>query len=123
IREQIKVKDEWHRCYQIWIAIHYSLGIGALIFSTLVASRIGFNDLVISLLAWLVALFTALLTFLTPDKKADRYLRTWSTLNSQITRYNSVETCTLDDVLDAYRRGENIIFETGDERRKGRNTK
>jgi len=123
IREQIKAKDEWRRCHRIWITIHYALGIGALTFSTLVASRIGFNDLGISLLAWLVALFTGLLTFLTPGKKADRYLRAWSTLNSQITRYNSMETYTLDDVLDAYQRGENIIFETSDERRKVRNTK
>jgi hypothetical protein len=72
----------------------------------------------VSLLAWLVATFTGLLTFLTPDKKADKYIRAWSILNSEVTRYNSDE---VDDVLGACQKGERIIFETAsDDRRKSR---
>jgi hypothetical protein len=92
--------------------------------STLVASRpvwLGLNENGVSLLAWLVATFTGLLTFLTPNKKADKYIRAWSILNSEVTRYNSDESCTVDDVLDACQKGERIIFETAsDDRRKSR---
>ena len=47
--------------------MHYAIGIAALILSTLVASKptwIGASGSGISLLAWLVAVFTGLLTFL-----------------------------------------------------------
>jgi hypothetical protein len=122
ISTQFQINDEWRSCYKRWIAVHYTVGIAALILSTLVASRpvwIGFNENGISLLAWLVAVLTGLLTFLTPDKKADKYLRAWSSLNSAITRYNADESYTVNDVLDAYHKGENVIFQTsGNERRR-----
>jgi len=34
-------------------------------------------------------------------------------LNSQITRYNADDTYTVNDVLEACERGENIIFQDG----------
>jgi hypothetical protein len=63
-------------------------------------------------LAWLVALFTGLLTFLTPDKKADRYARASAILNAQITRYNTDLNLAVDEVLEAYTRGQAIIFDS-----------
>src|SRR5438132_461110 len=92
IKAQVQIKEEWRSCYQRWSILHYAIGIAALILSTLVASKptwIGASGSGISLLAWLVAVFTGLLTFLTPDKKADKYLRAWSVLNTEITRYNA----------------------------------
>jgi hypothetical protein len=90
IKDQVKIKDEWRDYYKRWIAIHYMIGVGALILSTLVASKpiwMGASEQWVSLFAWLAAVFTGLLTFLTPEKKAGKYSRAWSALNSEITRY------------------------------------
>lgn len=125
ITDQVQVKDEWQRYYKRWTAIHYAIGVGAVILSTLVASKPTWvsstpsvAEYWISIFAWLAAVFTGLLTFLTPEKKASKYSRAWSTLNSEITRYNADNSYTVDDVLDAYNKGENIIFETSDTGRR-----
>jgi hypothetical protein len=60
----------------------------------------------------LVAFLTGLLTFLNPDKRAAKYMRAWSILNTAITRYNADVSYTLNDVLEAYHQGEAIIHET-----------
>ena len=115
IADQVKIKDEWRDYYRRWTTTHYIIGVGALLSSTLVASHptwVGFNESGISFLAWLVAVFTGLLTFLTPGKRADRYRRAWSVINAQIIRYNADQTCTTNDVLDGYLKGENILSET-----------
>jgi hypothetical protein len=114
INTQAQIKEEWRSSYRRWISLHYVIGILALVLSTLVASKpswIGAGDNGIGILSWLVAVFTGLLTFLTPGKKADKYLRAWSVLNTEITRYNADESYTVNDVLEACQRGENIIFE------------
>lgn len=114
VEEQIQIKDNWKACHKLWTCVHYVIGFAALLFSTLVAAKpaaLGLSDNITAMFAWLVAFLTALLTFLLPDKKADKYIRAWSILNSQITRYNTDESYTVNDVLDAYHRGESIIFE------------
>jgi len=102
--------------------VQYGIGIGAILLSTLVASKpVWLDERHISFFAWLVAAFTGLLTFLTPDKKADKYIRAWSVLNSEITRYHTDHSHTVEDVLDACRYGENVIHETlPPERRQSR---
>ncbi len=123
IADQVRIKDEWQLYYKRWTTIHYAIGVGALLSSTLVAAHptwIGLTESGISFLAWLVAVFTGLLTFLTPDKKADRYRRAWSVINAKISVYNADQSCTLNDVLDAYEKGENIMFETGEPRKRPR---
>ena len=115
VAEQLQIKDAWKAFFRRWTAAHYTLGITALLFSTLVASKpvwLGLSENQISFCAWLVAALTGLLTFLAPDKKADRYSRAWSILNSEITRYNADDTYTVNDVLDAYHQGEAIIRES-----------
>lgn len=117
IKDQVKIKDEWRGYYRRWIAIHYTVGIGALFLSTLVASKptwMGLGEQWIGAFAWLAAVFTGLLTFLKPEKKAGKYSRAWSILNSQITLYNSDTEYTVSDVLKACNKGENIIFETSE---------
>jgi hypothetical protein len=102
ISEQVRINNEWRARYRRWTGVHYSIGVAALVFSTLVASRptwIGSAEVGTSLLAWFVAILTGLLTFLTPDKKADKYLRAWSVLNTEITRFNADEGYSVDDVL------------------------
>lgn len=121
IKDQVKIKRSWKLSYQIWTALHYGFGIAALLLSTLVASKpIWLDASQLSFVAWLVAAFTALLTFLTPDKKADKYIRAWSVLNSEITLYNADEERTIEDVLDAYRRGQDIIYESTQQDRQRR---
>jgi hypothetical protein len=114
IEEQVEIKDSWKRNHKRWNWLHYGAGCAALLFSTLVAAQpaaLGMTDSSRSLFAWLAAFMTALLTFLTPDKKADKFLRAWSILNSEITIYKYDESHTVNDVLEAYHRGESIIFE------------
>jgi hypothetical protein len=122
IKDQVKLKDLWRRCFRGWTAVHYIIGISAILLSTLVASKpLWLAEMQISFFAWIVAALTGLLTFLTPDKKADKYIRAWSALNSEITRYNANEARTVEDVLDAYNSGENIIHDTSpNERRRSR---
>jgi hypothetical protein len=114
IDTQVKIRDGWHRQYRVWTILHYAIGIAALFFSSLVASRpalLGMSDALVSFFAWLVALCTGLLTFLTPDKQADKYRRAWSILNNQTTRYFADETVKVDRILDACQQGESVIFE------------
>lgn len=118
ISQHVQTKDGWRNTFRRWNIVHYMLGIAAIFCSSLVAAKpawFGFQEFQNSFyewLAWLVALLTGLLTFLSPDRKAQRYQRAWSILNSQITRYNADNTYTLNDVLEAYQQGENIISET-----------
>jgi hypothetical protein len=115
ISEQVKVKNRWFHCHQKWTVVHYGVGGAALLFSSLAASKaetLGLNTVITAWCSWLTVLFTALLTFLSPERKSNKYARAWSILNNQITKYNSDHKCRLDDVLDAYQQGESIIFET-----------
>ena len=119
IKDHVKIKNSWNTYFKFWTVVHYVLGTLALLLSTLVASKpTWLNTDEISLTAWLVAAFTALLTFLTPDKKADKYIRAWSVLNSEITLYNADEDKTIEDVMEAYHRGNGIIYDTPDRRRR-----
>jgi hypothetical protein len=120
IVEQIKVKDHWQRSRKIWTIAHYSLGIAALIFSSLSASRttaLGLSETIAAWCSWLTVIFTAMLTFLSPERKSNRYARAWSLLNNQITRYRADYEVQLKDVIDSYNQGEAIIFETDTNRR------
>jgi hypothetical protein len=113
INEQVKIKERWRNGFRRWTAVHYLIGIAAILLSTLVASKAPWlNETQLSVAAWLVAVTTGLLTFLAPEKKADRYIRAWSVLNTEITRYNVNERTTVDDVLDAYHSAEKLIHDS-----------
>jgi hypothetical protein len=121
IKDQVKLKDTWKRCFRGWTGVHYTIGISAILLSTLVASKPAWLDQnQISFFAWLVAALTALLTFLAPDKKADKYVRAWSVLNSEITRYNTSNAHSVEDVLDACRDAESIVYETANENKRNK---
>lgn len=113
IKDQVKTKYHWRRASIGWSWVHYTIGICAIRLSTLIASKpLWLNEIQIGFVAWVVAAFTGLLTFLAPDKKADKYIRAWSVLSSEVTRYNTNTEHTVEDVLDACRYGENIIHGT-----------
>jgi hypothetical protein len=122
ISDHVQAKDTWHQDYNRWTAVHYVIGVTALFLSTLVASKpalFGFHENVFGFLAWFVAFLTGVLTFLTPDKKAGKYLRAWSILGNQITRYRTDRSCPLETVLAAHQEGQSIITEQGSESVRG----
>jgi hypothetical protein len=120
IAEHVKVKESWRMARKFWTVAHYLLGVAALVFSSLSASKasdLGLSDAVTAWCAWLTVIFTAMLTFLSPERKSNRYARAWSILNNQIVRYRTDFKVQLKDVIDSYNQGENILFETDTNRR------
>jgi hypothetical protein len=115
IHDHIKVKEQWLKCRKLWTALHYLIGILAIAFSSIAASKtdaLGLSPTVVAWCAWLTVLCTALLTFLSAERKSNKYARAWSILNNQIARYKADYQIQLKDVLEAYTQGENIIFES-----------
>lgn len=126
IREQVSVCQAWKRYMGIWYSLHYVLGIVAVGLSVTVASKPftaeqGSN--LYSLLAWVLAMATGFIAFLHPEQRGDRYQRAWSILAAEITRYRADQTYTINHVLDAYARGENIIHQTAAHEQVGRHSK
>ena len=112
VADQTAVRSAWLVYFQAWYAAYYLLGTTSIVLSTLVASQ-PFpteNDTPYKIMAWLLALSTALFTFLKPGERADRYRRAWSTLGMALTRYRS-NTASINDVLTAFEQGEAIIHE------------
>ena len=120
INEQIKVKDHWLTCRKTWTIIHYGIGTAALLFSSLAASKteaLGLSVTMTAWFSWLTVICTAMLTFLSPERKSNKYARAWSILNNQIARYQADYQVQLKDVVESYKQGENIIFDTDTHRR------
>jgi hypothetical protein len=123
IKNQVAISNTWRRCFKNWTVVHYAIGISAILLSTLLASKPPWlGEINVSIVGWIVAALTGLLTFLTPDKKANKYVRAWSVLNTEITRYNADDEYTVEDILDACQYGQNIIHELAptDRRRRGK---
>jgi hypothetical protein len=121
IKEQIKVKDHWLTFRKTWTAIHYTIGIAALLFSTLAASKaeaLGLSATMTAWFSWLTVICTAMLTFLSPERKSNKYARAWSILNNQIAQYQADYQVQLKEVIESYKQGESIIFDTGTHRRR-----
>jgi len=115
IEEQMKVKDHWLKCRKSWTAVHYGIGVAALLFSSVAAAKtevLGISSGVAAWCSWLTVFCTALLTFLSAERKSNKYARAWSILNNQIARYKADYHVQLKDVLESYTQGENIIFDT-----------
>jgi hypothetical protein len=118
IQDQVAAKINWKKHSVNWMAIHYFVGVVALLLSTFLAARptsLQFDEKWYQTFAWAGAFFTGLLTFLNPEKKASRYRRAWVLLNNQITRYQSDKSYQLEPVLNAHVEGQNLIAETTDQ--------
>jgi hypothetical protein len=125
IKEQISVKDHWLKCRRTWTTIHYiyMIGIAALLFSSLAASKteaLGLTTTMTAWFSWLTVMCTAMLAFLSPERKSNKYARAWSVLSNKIARYQVDYQVRLRDVVESYNQGENIIFETEAVRGAGR---
>jgi hypothetical protein len=110
----VGIKDKWVQYFKTWYGLFYSLGVGTIVLSTLIAAQpkwLGWSADFYGLLAWVLAVVAGLNTFLNPAEKGDRYRRAWSGLNTELTRYNADPTYTVNHVLDAYNQGEAIIHQ------------
>jgi hypothetical protein len=84
------IRGSWRRYYSFWYFLHYALGVLAILFSTLTAAALVQKDagpLAQDFVAWLAALFTSLVTFLSAESRGNRYNRAWRLLSSAITKY------------------------------------
>jgi len=114
IREQIGTCTNWLRISGMWYGVHYIFGFLAIVLSVTVASKpiaVEEHSSLYSLLAWGSALATAIVAFLQPLQKGDRALRARNVLLKEITRYRADSTYTVDHVLAAVDRGEDIIHQ------------
>lgn len=100
---------DFRRLQRFWFLIHYSAGLGGVVAGILAAApRIEW---------WLwgviAAVCTGLVTFLGPQQKGDSYKHAYFRLASAVARYESVETTTVEWLLDEYRNAQKIVL-TGD---------
>lgn len=112
---QIRVSAAWKRFMGVWYTLHYGLGVVAVLLSVTVASKpfvVAQDSNVYGVLAWILAIVTGLIGFLHPDQRGDRYRRAWSILASEVTRFKNDPSYTVNHMLGAYSRGEDIIHQT-----------
>jgi hypothetical protein len=106
--------DKWRDRSRDLSRVHMIFGIAAIVFSVTVASKppiFGTNTDVFSDLAYLSALATAILTFLSAKDRAARYMAAYRTLQEMIDRYDADTTYTFDDVAKAMRTATSIASE------------
>jgi hypothetical protein len=112
IREQIRIKNFWATYLFFMYALHYLLGVTAVVLSAIVAVKPGFVGKNVDLQQWLAVCLTGItsvIAFISPERVGDRYQRAFRILSVEITRFLSDDSYTLDHVLKAYEAGEDII--------------
>jgi hypothetical protein len=115
IKDQVLMRDRWHCHFVIWVWVNHILTISVTALSALVAAKpklLGLSADHYDFIAFIVAVASGLAAVLKPSDNANRIRRAWSVLTLAITRYRADQTYTLNHVLSAYERGENIIHET-----------
>jgi hypothetical protein len=115
IADQIFLMRVWQVYMLVMYGLHYILGISAVFLAVTVASKpfgwLGWakDDERCAMLAWILAAITGVVSFIMPERTGDRYQRAFRVLNVEVTRFRSDETYTVNHVLQAYERGEDII--------------
>lgn len=107
----------WSRRAQILRIIHVSVGLAAIILTITVASRIidpnttetihGVS--IYSIVAWLAAVSTGVLTSLNIGTKSNGMRNAWRKLNEAKMRYQYESGFEEKDLIDAYKEGEKYI--------------
>lgn len=107
-----RLLNAWYFFFRLWWIYHYSLGIIGTVSSISVASNPKFMQGVPYLLdglAWLAAICIALITMLTPSRRAKAYVSAWRLLRDACTRYETDPSFSLQKLLDTAKRGEEQI--------------
>ena len=107
--------NDWDRYFRSWWRYHYIFGVLGTVSSITVASNPKFLSGVpylLELLAWLAAVCIALITFLMPSRRAKAYVSAWRVLHDACTRYETDSTYQLQQLLDAAKRGEELISQS-----------
>lgn len=105
----------WYRAFVAWRLTYFVLGISGTLLASFLAIDFDFLKPHADskhLLQWLSAGLVALLTFLTPDKRATPYIRAWRLLDNARGRYQAGEF-KADQLNDAIQSGETIIEGAG----------
>lgn len=92
--------------------MHYLFGAVGTIFSITVASqpKILTNiPYLFDVLAWIAAICMALITFLMPSRRAKAYVAAWRLLNHAASKYKLSDNGSIDELLDAFKKGEELI--------------
>jgi hypothetical protein len=104
--------NRWkHLCHKWW-AVHYIIGISGLVSAITTASEPKFirgNPHLLELTAWIAAICMGLVTFMMPSKQAKIYVNAWRVLRDSANRYRLDENFTVRELLNAAKRGEEII--------------
>lgn len=96
--------DAWLAYKRRWWFIHYFFGISALVGAVTVASGYGFT-----IVAWYTAVCVAIVTFLTPSRRARAYVSAARILSDARNRYLNDPDYPLEKLLDAVKEGEDLI--------------
>jgi len=120
IKEQVKYCNGWRRMFLGCNAAHYALGISMVVLSSVVAAKpFAIGDSYYNVFAWIVAAITAVTTFAKLSDLATRFHNAWVDLDFALALYRMEESTPISTVLDAWRRGEGIIYGPRADRVKG----
>jgi hypothetical protein len=100
--------NQWRRLWFQSALLHYVFGVGGVLASSLAAAEFvtGYSRV----LAAVAAACVAVLGFMQPDRRYQKFVRAWRALDPIVLRYKYGKA-TLDDVFAALERGESIISE------------
>ncbi|WP_171941273.1 hypothetical protein [Herbaspirillum rubrisubalbicans] len=114
ISDQITIMKFWRAYMFVMFGLHYFLGIASVVLAVTIASKpfkVSPGDNTYEVLAWLLALSTGLVGFISPERVGERYQKAFQVLSMAITRFRGDSSYTVNHVLDAYQTGEQFIHE------------
>lgn len=106
------LRDAWFWYMKSWRVFHYSLGLGGTVCATAVAAQPALLREVpylIDSLAWFSAVCIGVLTAFRPHSRANAYAASWRILNDACNRYALDSNFTMESLLDAATKGEQLI--------------
>lgn len=110
IKEILKHLKRWALMAGVLRFIHITLGILAVVFSILVASKINSIDKIyIEWFAFTAAVAIGLQTGFDLGNKANRMRKAWRLLNWSLLKFNNCEKHTLENLIDDYMTAEEIV--------------
>ena len=111
-KELVALLEAWEKLYHRWWLAHYIIGISGLVSAITAAAQPRFLVSVPHLLAataWCAAICMGLVTFMMPSRQAKIYVSAWRVLSDAVNRYRMEDNFTVEKLLDAAKRGEEII--------------